>query len=56
MYNINAAYINNSRTALVIPIFFPEIKITNEKIVRTKSTISIFKLNDNVTGSITIGP
>ena len=56
MYNINTAYINNSRIALAIPIFSPEIKMTNEKIVRIKSTINTFKLNDSVTGSINIGP
>lgn len=56
MYTIKAAYIINRVTAFAIPIVSPEMKIKNVKTVRIKSTINTFKLNDRVTGSITIGP
>ncbi|MBL6869868.1 MAG: hypothetical protein ISQ99_07330 [Flavobacteriales bacterium] len=56
MYAIKAAYITKRITAFAIPIVSPDIKIKNVKTVRIKSTINTFKLNDRVTGSITIGP
>ena len=56
MYPIKAAYITKRITAFAITIVSPDIKIKNVKTVRIKSTINTFKLNDRVTGSITIGP